>query len=141
MQTKHTPTPWKFERRGDSSARAAIEHNIPLEDYPFAVWIPSPPFVLGAIGMLIAKTDGLHSSSDECEANARLIAAAPELLEALQTLAAYANGRLDKNPYRIPEYKQALCAIGKATGKNTDGDAWMDANNEAYTTHAKATGR
>ena len=73
--------------------------------------------------------------------HARLIAAAPELLEALQTLAAYANGKLGKNPYCIPEYKQALCAIGKATGKNTDGDAWMDANNEAYTTHAKATGR
>lgn len=55
------------------------------------------------------------------------------LLEALQTLAAYCNGKLGKNPYCIPEYKQALVAIGKATGKPTDGSKWMDANNETYT--------
>lgn len=82
MNTKHTPGPWKFEKRG-GSGRAAIEHNIPETDYPFAVWIPSPPFVMGSLGCLVCKTNGI--CPDESEANARLIAAAPDLLEALKT--------------------------------------------------------
>jgi hypothetical protein len=70
-------------------------------------------------------------SLEETEANCDLIKSAPELLRALETLAAYANGRLGANPYLIPEYKQALVAIGKAKGMSTDSDKWMDANGEA----------
>jgi len=64
----------------------------------------------------------------EADKVAQLIAAAPRLLTALQSLAAYANGRLGKNPYCIPEYEEALRAIGQATGRAGD---WMDANTEA----------
>jgi hypothetical protein len=65
------------------------------------------------------------------ETRARLFAASNDLLAALETLAAYANGRLGKNPYSIPEYEQALRAIGKAKGLPCEGNAWMDANNPA----------
>jgi len=53
-------------------------------------------------------------------------ACARELLTALETLARYANGRLGKNPYLIPEYKQALIAICRARGLSTENHAWMD---------------
>ena len=81
---------------------------------------------------------GHEIDRDAAQANARLIAAAPELLEALETLAAYANGRFGRNPYGIPEYKTALQAIAKAKGLPADGDKWMDANNEAYTARVAA---
>lgn len=95
MNTKHTPGPWKFEKRG-GSGRAAIEHNIPETDYPFAVWIPSPPFVMGALGCLVCKTNGI--CPDESEANARLIAAAPELLAIVKELDDWYNQGTSSGP-------------------------------------------
>jgi len=53
-----------------------------------------------------------------------------ELLAALESLARYANGKLGRNPYLIPEYKTALVAVARAKGKSVDGDAWMDALDE-----------
>jgi len=54
------------------------------------------------------------------DANARLIESAPEMLEALANLCTYANGKMGKNPYSIPEYMAALSAIGKAIGYTGD---------------------
>ncbi len=106
MDAKHTPAPWTL-----------LEHE------------HEPCELVGNGTIQIAHI--FCTDFPTGEADALLIAAAPELLAALQTLAAYANGRLGKNPYCIPEYKQALVAIGKAQGKRVDNDYWMDANNSA----------
>jgi hypothetical protein len=57
----------------------------------------------------------LKVNSDEAKANARLIAAAPELLEALQNLLAVAGVRID-DP-RIVQFDAARAAVAKATGE------------------------
>jgi hypothetical protein len=49
-----------------------------------------------------------HHRDDENEANARLIAAAPDLLEALQHVIYWDNGK--------PEWEMARAAIAKAIG-------------------------
>ncbi|WON88696.1 hypothetical protein [Delftia sp. UGAL515B_04] len=66
-------------------------------------------------GALIAKCEKLDSLTN-LEANARLIAAAPELLEALRKLAdAYERLKPPGYPLLDPE-KQARAVIAKATG-------------------------
>lgn len=67
---KHTPGPWiaSFTNRKDPFARAYIKH-------------PSG-FVCGIYGGRTEEVCG----ADEADANARLIAAAPELLAALQAI-------------------------------------------------------
>jgi hypothetical protein len=67
-----------------------------------------------------------HKQPDE--ANGRLIAAAPELLEVLQTIVAQSE-RIDRDskgkPYRTPEcqqlYDKAKAAIAKATSAESEG--------------------
>lgn len=58
------------------------------------------------------KTEG----HDKTMANARLIAAAPELLEALKTIAAFAEE--DAGPFALSAAKTARAAIAKALGQN-----------------------
>jgi hypothetical protein len=65
-------------------------------------------------------TDGrLRTDADELEANARLIAAAPELLEALRDLMPEFESRL--GDFESPEWhdcwNKAVAAIAKATGE------------------------
>lgn len=43
-----------------------------------------------------------------------------KLIKVLADLCTYANGRLDKNVYSIPEYMDALKAIGEAIGYTGD---------------------
>jgi hypothetical protein len=88
MSTQHTPGPWKFGSKADSNF---YKRNI-------------------------SGVDGYHvaavSSRDdhEVDANARLIAAAPDLLEALQHLMVAHGEQLDY------AFQQAQEAIAKATG-------------------------
>lgn len=60
-----------------------------------------------------ALVQDAHTSLDELESNARLIAAAPELLEALLAIVG------DKGVQRVSSdlLNQALAAISKATGE------------------------
>ena len=67
MNTNHTPAPWTLGKL-DS---CYIEINAPRH---------------AAFASVVYKMDG-DDRSPECEANARLIAAAPELLEALKLIA------------------------------------------------------
>ena len=78
-KAQHTQGPWKYEARCGSSIHSSIESCVSLKDYPFSIWIPSPPFALGAIGALVAVTP---DNPTQAEANARLIAASPDLLKA-----------------------------------------------------------
>jgi hypothetical protein len=78
----HTPSPWHLGKRGGN------------------------PAIYGKDGTEVAEI--LHGLTPEWRANARLIAAAPEMLEALQSLA---------HPMASDEDLQnALAVIAKAKG-------------------------
>lgn len=98
--SKHTPGPWVADiNRG---------YGFPFRPTPN---IPINPVVMGrAVNRSIAK---VPRGYEEAEANARLIAAAPELLEALQLIVktcAFQRGE-------SPTFDVAIAAIAKATGE------------------------
>lgn len=96
--SKHTPGPWDF--RG-SLGPTSNPH------------LKGPHVVEAANGSQIAILNGWRS--DVSEANARLIAAAPELLDALRGLLSLYD--TDEGCRSTPEYITASAAIRKATGK------------------------
>ena len=89
--TKHTPAPWKIQSPKMTEQR---------------LWL------IGEDGV-IAKIGGVKSP-EEIEANARLIAAAPELLEALQMMVAMVCRTELEN---LPQVKSACETIAKAKGE------------------------
>lgn len=103
METKHTPGPWRtgtpYATGGNQCRRVPIVggDNGPDEE------------VIAVVG------GGLASP---CDANARLISAAPELLEALEDLASLAEAAMrEVGEYDIEaELADARAAIAKATG-------------------------
>ncbi len=58
-----------------------------------------------------------HIKLAQAEANARLIAAAPDLLAACEAVLPWLGGLANENPSVAPEYTQLFAAIAKATGK------------------------
>ena len=96
MQSSFTPGPW--ELRPDDMGG--------LSSLVFPAKQPHP----------VAGVTGYYSGNGERLANARLIAAAPELLEALQRLSAQCERlRLPGQPETDAE-KTARAVIAKATG-------------------------
>ena len=97
MNTKHTPGPWHTD-------------------------VPDPAFVNYEVrtDQTIICTMGMDMPLEEEAANARLIAAAPELLEALRMFVVW-YGLRDKHDTLLPpkmqeaELAQAMRAIAKAT--------------------------
>lgn len=87
---KHTPGPWV----------AALDHN-------------SRPIVWGPGTWQIA--DGWHTPDGNGWANARLIAAAPDLLEALKDCADRLGIHM-KHSEDLAAHMKAVAAIAKATG-------------------------
>ena len=94
--SKHTPGPWTANKPTRDNGRAEIHAGCMLVAQAFN-W------------MLDAEGD------EQCWADARLIAAAPDLLEALKEIVDAADGagweQLD------PSFKKARAAIAKATGE------------------------
>ena len=89
MKMKHTPGPWEYgEERG--CCREIHADNGPE---------------------LYAIAQTRHGDPEICEANARLIAAAPDLLDELETLVRYAQGA-DIPPHVAVD--RARAAIAKA---------------------------
>ncbi|GAA0531332.1 hypothetical protein [Pigmentiphaga daeguensis] len=92
MEAKHTPGPWELR---DEFGMQGLVYAQGLE-YP------------------VASTTGYYNRAGQTEHNARLIAAAPELLEALRDVVR-AEMFLPDHPQRQAAYATARAAIAKAT--------------------------
>jgi hypothetical protein len=111
-----TRGPWTVESRSeDQMVRSVVSDKISIEDFPFEINMPSPPFALGACGALVASK---YSAKDgDAEANAYLISAAPDMYAALVDVQ-WANGGLCPQCARV-QWKghQPKCLIGVALKK------------------------
>lgn len=94
QSNKHTPGPWWIDHADDV-------------DLPNHVGISSESH--GLLAQVVWKMDN-HKRTPSCEANASLIAAAPELLEALQ-------GFMEGAEAMGWNTTKARAAIAKATGE------------------------
>lgn len=102
---KHTPGPWEI-RRSQSG-------------YPYQIRAPHIQDAPGAIIDVTRWGSISMPSSEEGEANARLISATPDLLEALRnclSLVELKFGNTDQTGNAAIE--QAKAALAKATGKD-----------------------
>lgn len=97
--TKHTPGPWRIE----------------IDDSPDAEWSRRYPNII-ADEYEVVGTEGMYGDLETDMANARLIAAAPELLAALDMMERHFSRYDDTHNNLVLE--QARAAIAKATGKN-----------------------
>ncbi len=105
MKTQHTPGPW---------IGAGPSFGDPLPRYTTEIvteWENEDGDVIDICELPVARYD------DENEANARLIAAAPDLLEALRTLVNMAKSFPSELHKDHPDVIEALAAIAKATGE------------------------
>ena len=101
MSAKHTPGPWLTDRRKAHTGQIATIHHCLNNDW-IEIWTDK-----------WAET-GLGEG--EQEANARLIAAAPELLDALQCLVdLMPDPELDIDAVQREQVIKAKAAIAKAT--------------------------
>lgn len=92
MKTQHTPAPWTIKEHEDKN------HGIDITE--------------GDNGKVIANvTSHFIAEHTEAQANAKLIAAAPELLEALKELIEYLGEEWQQDQFII----KAQAAINKAT--------------------------
>jgi hypothetical protein len=98
--SKHTPGPWPIKVTGD---RKRIRVGVGLVD--------------GPRGYDVAEVYSDDCDGEEAEANAHLIAAAPDLLDALCVAADYLNGNgWEGDPRMVP----IEAAIAKAKGENDE---------------------
>jgi hypothetical protein len=106
MIAKHTPGPWDwFTDAPPLTTDLTSKARTPGARV-------QARYLVGANGQGFAHTVGLPHEQDE--ANARLIAAAPELLEALQMMRD--PGRLEDSAWYREALDKADAAIAKATG-------------------------
>ena len=97
----YTPGPWEvIEMHGSRDLYIESRHKPGWNEFVFASMIPYGP-----------------ASRKELKANARLMAAAPELLYALKVVAEYANKYNSNVSGHEHAYDLAQKAIAKATGK------------------------
>lgn len=96
MAAKHTPGPWRF-----------VEPSL----LPFRIESPDGEYVTQIKYVPSGRAEG------ETIANARLIAAAPDLLEAVKALQ-YVLTECDDNYAKWPQWEQAEAAIAKAEGRS-----------------------
>ncbi len=107
MQVKHTPGPWEVVITIDG---------ITIPNWLIQIGkVKVPAFPYKRIYSEDRTQSGLVQD-DEQAANIRLIAAAPELLEALKTCEAFL---LSAGFASSDAYAEASAAIEKATGENT----------------------
>ena len=99
-EAKHTPGPWSIDGGGSVISSDAVTDLAILN-------MANPRFSWGGSDF---------STKSHREANARLIAAAPELLDALRFCAAVCAGEIMHKQGLIDALEKARSAIAKATG-------------------------
>ena len=115
MQGKWTPGPWQVMYSTDKSGECAL-----------AVWIDEA--YDGMVGSPICKVSPESCETEQDKANAQLIAASPELFEALINLWPYIqdlqsenfsdpNAGIFEDEKLTQAYNNAKAVIAKATGK------------------------
>ena len=101
---QHTPGPWPLEPTGD-----------------YKRWIVGKGLIEGPRGYDLAEVYSDDCDPVEAEANARLIAAAPELFEAVRLFLAYDAGDMDDGAAMMIAYAEArsaaIAANAKASGE------------------------
>ncbi len=97
MTNKHTPAPWGFDISKTGKSFVVFQQN------------ENPTLVKHIAGF---KLNGDFNMLNEDYANAQLIAAAPELLEALKM---FIDWKMDEN-YLMDARKKGIAAIAKAEG-------------------------
>lgn len=115
MSTKHTPGPWM---KTDGSA-------IKCDLRPIGLTKDAGLIVASVVGGPTSEYSFPRDES-EVEANASLIAAAPELLAALvsmcETMEQQNWGIKSPDQWQTEAYKQARAAIAKATNQSSSAD-------------------
>lgn len=102
MSTKHSPGPWEVDERFTKESGRHAQYRIFAANLVCTLEVPI----------------GFYRSPAESEANARLIAAAPELLAALQALYTAEEEYGDPTNAAINEaWLKARAAIARATGE------------------------
>jgi hypothetical protein len=103
--TKHTPGPWVVQE--SNAGETVIEHKALIQAQP------GSPFA--------AVHADTFDSDETVDANARLIAAAPELLAALEAIVDECGGP-QRKVHALPErlLKNAIRAVLKAKGENNE---------------------
>lgn len=108
-EAKHTPGPWQgcLHLRSDADEKCGC-------GYVGGIWSTASDFMICEMGPSGEGSDMIPiPDRDEVKANALLIAAAPDLLEALTTARKY----LKKAPFSV--FVMIDAAISKATTPNT----------------------
>lgn len=107
MSTQHTPGPWivRYREAGLKKPKLSVEH--------------SNPHGTGVIGLTLALLPLTVSHAAESRANARIIAAAPDLLLALKELLEYDERDAGCIPTEahLEAQDAARAAIAKAEGR------------------------
>ena len=99
-ELKATPGPWAYDVTVAFSDR------------------PDLPCVVDEYRLIVAQCWDDGHSDDECEANAHLIAAAPDLYEALDALEYQLGGETDAVKRRFADVRsKARAALAKARGE------------------------
>lgn len=113
MTIKHTPGPWVVGSYDFLDQQVYIDAPSGDPDLGYKSW----DGVAIAYGCEESPSKGL----EKAKANAMLIAAAPELLEALEMCISSMESLLsDFNPFDQAAYDKALAAIAKAKGEEYD---------------------
>lgn len=106
MENKHTPAPWMLGTTGDRMK--GYGQTFAISEFN------KPNLIAGIFG-------DVRGGDETAEANARLIAAAPELLEALETLVDPISGNFwveYQSVIKAKDRKKILSAIAKAKSKD-----------------------
>jgi hypothetical protein len=107
MQNKHTPGPWKLGTLDITPFGTGLSMGIDAEGH-------------GELAMVVwqMEDDQIEGKQSlQCEANAKLIAAAPDLLEALELMLITRENERGLRGQDSPLHDRARAAIAKARGQ------------------------
>ena len=114
--SEYTKGPWELSGKTDWSGNDKVQHMTYvgeiIENHDTADY-------RGGICRLQSAEHIKGITTEECEANAHLIAAAPDMYEALSDMVSIMDYLKQSDPSysNAPAYKRAVAAISKAEGK------------------------